>query len=342
MITEAISGRELFLSALKGGRGSRSTVFSADQTGTYELMEKVSAYWPEANTNAREMAALAAAAYTEIGFDAVRVPFCQTIEAEIFGSVLRQGGKENVPSVLHHRYKFGEKPDFPEDFLKKGRIPQVLEAVRILKDTIGDKAAVVGGIIGPFSIAGNIIDVTDLLKAAAKEPASVTPYLEVAEKAGTMFARALIDAGADVICIEDMLASLDLISPRIYRDVAWPWEQKQIHQLRDVPTILHICGKVDPVVVDLANTGVDALSLDIKVDIRAVKATLVRLGKKIPLIGGIDCIRTLLPKGPEDVEEEVLDALDDGYDIIAPCCSIPPATPTANLLAMVSAAKQTV
>lgn len=342
MTTETLSGREIFLSALKGDRVSRSPVFSADQTGTYELMEKVSAYWPEANTNAREMAALAAAAHTEIGFDAVRVPFCQTIEAEIFGSVLRQGGKENVPSISGHRYKFGEKPAFPEDFLKKGRIPQVLEAVRILKDTIGDRAAVVGGIIGPFSIAGNIIDVTDLLKAASKEPESVLPYLEVAEQAGTMFARALVDAGADVICIEDMLASLDLISPRIYRDVAWPWEKKQIQQLRDVPTILHICGKVDSVIVDLANTGVDALSLDIKVDIRAVKATLGRLGKKIPLIGGIDCIRTLLPKGPEDVEEEVLDALDDGYDIIAPCCSIPPATPTANLLAMVSAAKQTV
>jgi len=340
MTEEAISGRELFLSALKGDRVSRSPVFSADQTGTYELMEKVSAYWPEANSSAREMAALAAAAHTEIGFDAVRVPFCQTIEAEIFGSVLRQGGKENVPSISHHRYKLGDEPAVPEDFLERGRIPQVLEAVRILKDTIGDKAAVIGGIIGPFSIAGNIIDVTDLLKAAAKEPASVFPYLEVAEKAGTMFAKALIDAGADAICIEDMLASLDLISPSIYRDVAWPWEQKQIQQLKDVPTILHICGKVDPVIVDLANTGVDALSLDIKVDIRAIKSTLVRLGKKIPLIGGIDCVRTLLPKGPDDVKDEVLDALDDGYDIIAPCCSIPPATPTANLLAMVSAVKQ--
>jgi [methyl-Co(III) methanol-specific corrinoid protein]:coenzyme M methyltransferase len=340
MDAETISGRELFLAALKGERVSRSSVISADQTGTYELMEKVSAYWPEANSNARDMAALAAAAYTEIGFDAVRVPFCQTIEAEIFGSVLRQGGKENVPSISHHRYKFGEEPCFPEDFLKKGRIPQVLEAVKILKDTIGDKAAVIGGIIGPFSIAGNIIDVTDLLKAAAKEPASVSPYLEVAERAGTMFARALIDAGADVICIEDMLASLDLISPLIYRDVAWAWEQKQIRQLKDVPTILHICGKVDPVIVDLANTGVDALSLDIKVDIRAIKSTLVRLGKKIPLIGGIDCVRTLLPKSPEEVEDEVLDALDDGYDIIAPCCSIPPATPTENLIAMVSAVRQ--
>jgi [methyl-Co(III) methanol-specific corrinoid protein]:coenzyme M methyltransferase len=137
-----------------------------------------------------------------------------------------------------------------------------------------------------------------------------------------------------------MLASLDLISPMIYRDIAWPWEKKQIQQLQDIPTILHICGTVDPVILDLANTGVTALSLDIKVNIRAVKATLTRAGKKLPLIGGVDCVRTLLPKTPEDVENEVLDALDDGYDIIAPCCSIPPGTPTANVLAMAATVKK--
>jgi len=340
MAAELMSNKELFLTALKGGKVPRPAVFSADQTGTYELMEKVAAYWPDALCNAKDMATLAAAAYSEFGFDAVRVPFCQTIEAEVFGSELRPGGSENVPSVLKHRYEMGEKPSFPEDFLSKGRIPQLIEAVRILKDTVGDKVAVIGGIIGPFSIAGNIVDVTELLAACMTDPASITPYLEVAEKAGTMLARALIEAGADVICIEDMLASLDLISPTIYRDIAWPWEKKQIQQLQDVPTILHICGTVDPVILDLANTGVTALSLDIKVNIRAVKAALARAGKKLPLIGGVDCVRTLLPKTPEDVENEVLDALDDGYDIIAPCCSIPPATPTANVLAMAATVKK--
>ena len=339
MTAQAISGKELFLTALKGGKVPRPAVFSADQTGTYELMEKVSAYWPEAICNARDMAKLAATASTILGFDAVRVPFCQTIEAEILGSILREGGRENVPSIKQHRYKIGDVPTFPDDFLSKGRIPELLEAVKILKDTLGDKAAVVGGIIGPFSIAGNIVDVTELLGACMLDPNSITPYLEVAERAGTMLGKALIAAGADAIAIEDMLASLDLISPAIYRNVAWTWEKKQIQQLQQVPTILHICGKVDPVIVDLANTGATALSLDIKVDIRAAKATLARLGKKVPLIGGIDCIRTLLRKTPEDVEDEGKDALDDGYDILAPCCSIPPATPTENLLAMVRAAK---
>ncbi len=342
MTIQTISGRDILLTALKGGKVPRPAVCSANPTATYDLMEKVSSYWPEAIRNSGGMAKLAATAHTILGFDAVRVPFCQTIEAEVFGSVLREGGRVNVPSISRHRYKIGEPPTFPEDFLSKGRIPELLEAVKILKDTLGDGAAVIGGIVGPFSIAGNIVDVTELLVACMKEPDSMTPYLEVAEQAGTMLGKALIAAGADVICIEDMLASLDLISPTIFRNIAWPWEKKQIQQLQEVPTILHICGKVDPVIVDLVNTGVSALSLDIKVDIRAAKATLARVGKKVRLIGGIDCIRTLLQKRPEDVENEALNALDDGYDIIAPCCSIPPATPTENLLAMVRAVKESV
>lgn len=334
MCAEPVSGKELVLKVLAGGKGHRPPVFSADQSATYELMERVSAYWPEANADAKGMATLAAAAHTVLGFDAVRIPFDQTIEAEALGSAIKEGGRENLPSIAHHRYKIGEPPEFPEDFLKRGRIPVLIEAVKILKDTVGDKAAVIGGIIGPFSIAGNIVDISELLAACMLDPGSVTPYIEIGEKAGTMLGRALIAAGADVVCIEDMMASLDLISPSIYRNMVWSWEKKQLQQLQDVPTILHVCGQVDTVITDLASTGATALSLDTKVAIKTVKTTLARAGKKIPLIGGIDCINTLLPKGPEDVEEEVLDAIDDGYDMIAPSCSIPPATPTENLLAM--------
>jgi [methyl-Co(III) methanol-specific corrinoid protein]:coenzyme M methyltransferase len=340
MTVQEMSGKELFLTALKGGKTPRPAVFSADQTGTYQLMENVSAYWPEAICNAKEMAKLAATAHTIIGFDAVRVPFCQTIEAEVLGSILREGGRENVPSIKHHRYKLEDVPIYPENFLKMGRIPDLLEAVKILKDTLGDKAAVVGGIIGPFSVAGNILEVTSLLSACLKKPDMIIPFLEMAERAGTELGKALIAAGADAIAIEDMLASLDLISPTIFRNIAWQWEKKQIQQLSEVPTILHICGKVDSIIVDLVNTGATALSLDVKTDIRAVKTTLARLGKKVPLIGGIDCIRTLLPGKPQDVIDEGLDALEDGYDILAPCCSIPPATSTENLLAMVQAVKE--
>lgn len=333
------ASRELFLKVLKGGSGERAPVFCANQTATYEQMEALSVYWPEAHHYAKEMAILASGAYSLLGFDAVRVPFCQTIEAEALGCTLKEGGREGLPSPLTHPYKIGEPPVFPEDFLSRGRVPQLIEAIKLLKTMVGDKVAVIGGIIGPFSIAGSLVGVTELLVASFKQPVSVEPYLEVGERAGTMLARALIDAGADAICIEDMMASMDMISPKIYREVVQPWEKRQIEQLQDIPTILHICGKTDAVIKDMADTGVTAISVENKVDARSAKSKLAQTGRRVPLIGGVDAVHTLFSGQPKDVEEEVVAALADGYDMIAPSCSIAPGTPNANLIAMVRAVR---
>ena len=61
-----------------------------------------------------------------------------------------------------------------------------------------------GGIIGPFTIAGGLLDSVPLLKASIKTPEKIRPFLDIAEKAGTTLAHALVDAGADIIACEDI------------------------------------------------------------------------------------------------------------------------------------------
>ncbi len=63
----------------------RMPCFGANSTVTYDQMEKVQAFWPDAHFNSEPMAKQALAAYSVLGFDAVRVPFCQTFEAEALG-----------------------------------------------------------------------------------------------------------------------------------------------------------------------------------------------------------------------------------------------------------------
>ena len=86
-------------------------------------------------------------------------------------------------------------PEFPDDFLSRGKIPELIEAVRILKKELGDEVPIVAGIIGPFTVAGSILDTVPLLKATFKTPEKIRPFLDVGEKAGTALAKALIDAG---------------------------------------------------------------------------------------------------------------------------------------------------
>lgn len=331
--------KELFLNALVGKKGARVPVFCANQTSTYEQMEAFQAFWPEAHYQGDLMATLAEGAHSILGFDAVRVPFCQTIEAEALGCAIKDGGKKGVPSVAVHPFKVAEVENFkfPDNFAQLGRIPEVVKAIKILKEKVGNDVAVIGGVIGPFSIATSLLGVMDILMGAVMDEEKIKPWLDIAERASYEYAQALVDAGADVIVIEDMMASMDLASPQIYKSLAGPWEKKLIDKL-NVPTILHICGKVNPLIDDMIATGVSAFSVDIGVDMKDIKEKIEKSGKTVTVVGGVDAVNTLFyGEDVEAVKAQTKEAIEKGYDLVAPSCSIPPTTLKYKLLAMVEA-----
>jgi [methyl-Co(III) methylamine-specific corrinoid protein]:coenzyme M methyltransferase len=90
------------------------------QTATIGQMEACGAYWPHAHANAEKMATLAEAGHTFIGFEAVRVPFDITAEAELFGCGIRTGNLKQQQSVIKHSVKNLEGIDKIKDYnLKK-------------------------------------------------------------------------------------------------------------------------------------------------------------------------------------------------------------------------------
>lgn len=329
--------KERVMKVFNHDKPDRMPCFCVNGTPTYDQMEKVHAYWPEGHERAEDMAKLALAAYTVLGFDAVRAPFCQTIEAEALGCKVKTGGKENIPGIDHPPpYKLDDVPTFPDDFLQRGRVPQLIEAIRIMKREVGDKVAIIGGIIGPFTIAGAMLDAVPILKASFRTPDKVRPFLEVAEKAGTMLGKALIEAGADLIAVEDMQASPDLIAPHTYRDLELEYQRRQVEAL-DAPVILHICGNVDRIIDFMHDTGCAGISLEPKSDTRKARSVVGRTGV---LIGGVDAATTLFMKTPDVVREASREQVEMGLDVLAPGCAIAPGTPTENLLAMVEVAKE--
>ena len=311
--------------------------FGANSTVTYEQMEKVQAFWPEGHEKAEAMAKQALAAYTMVGFDGVRVPFCQTFEAEALGCKVKSGGTEGIPGIAHPPlYKLDDTPVFPSDFLSRGRIPELIKAVAILKKELGDDAVIVGGIIGPFTIAGSLIDTVPLLKATFKAADKIRPFLEVGAKASAALARAMIDAGADMISVEDMTASPDLIAPKTYRDLELEY-QSQVFETIKVPKILHICGNVDPIVEYMGQTGADILSLEPKADVSLARR---KCGPNMIFMGGVDTATTLFMKDAATIKEGAEESIAAGIQILAPGCAIAPGSPLENLLAMVEVAKQ--
>jgi [methyl-Co(III) methanol-specific corrinoid protein]:coenzyme M methyltransferase len=150
-----------------------------------------------------------------------------------------------------------------------------------------------------------------------------------------MLAKALIDAGADIISCEDMTASPELIAPKTYLDYELEYQSKQFDAI-SVPTLLHICGKVDSIVEWMGQTGPTVLSLDPKSNPRVVRE---KCGPDIVLLGGIDVATTLFLHGPDEIKKEAEQAIADGIQILAPGCAVGPGTSTENLQAMLDVAK---
>ena len=334
-----MNAKERVMAVINHQKPDRMPCFGANSTVTYEQMEKVGAYWPEGHVEAEAMAKQALAAYTVLGFDAVRVPYCQTFEAVALGCKRKLGKVrelEGFPGIEHPPpYKLDDTPEFPDDFLSRGYIPELLKAVEILKKEVGDEVPVVAGIIGPFTIAGSLLDSVPLLKATFKAPDKIPPFLEVAEKAGTMLAKALVEAGADIISCEDMTASPELIAPKSYREFELQYQRRQFEAI-PVPTILHICGNVDPIVEWMGQTGANILSLEPKASAKLARQ---KCGSDIILMGGVDTATTLYMKDPDTVREGCEETIEDGIQILAPGCAVAPGTPMENLLAMVEVAK---
>ena len=335
-----MNAKERVMAVLNHQKPDRMPCFGANCMVTYDQMEAVQAFWPKAHEDGESMAKLALASHTVLGFDAVRVPFCQTFEAHALGCKIKPGkgpgGVEGIPGIDHPPpFKLDDTPVFPDDFLSRGRIPELLKAVRILKKEVGDEVPVVAGIIGPFTLAGSMIDTVPLLKASFKSPEKMRPWIELGEKAGTSLAKALIDAGADIISCEDMTASPELIAPKTYFDYELEYQSKQFEAI-SVPTLLHICGKVDSIVEWMGQTGASVLSLDPKSNPKVVRE---KCGPDIVLLGGLDVATTLFLHGPDEIKKEAEQAIADGIQILAPGCAVGPGTATENLQAMLDVAK---
>lgn len=332
--------REIFLSSLQGEIYQRSAVACVNQTSTYNQMKVLGASWPDTHSNPCLMAQLAEGAHSVLGLDAVRIPFCQTIEEEALGCTITPGDSENLPSIKTHPYNLKEHQsmEMPKDFLSRGRVPALIQAAKKLKDEVGNEAAVIGGIIGPFTVVAELVGITDCLKYASKKPDALKPFLEVVTKCSIQLAEALVDAGVDAICIEDMMASIDMISPKIYRQLAVPSETAVIDKIK-VPTILHICGKVDYIVNDMISTGAAALSFEPKTNMEVVLDAVKKANRKVGLIGGVDTMDHLFYGDQYSVQEAVYQAIKAGYSVVAPGCAIPPGTEENNVTAMVEAVR---
>jgi [methyl-Co(III) methanol-specific corrinoid protein]:coenzyme M methyltransferase len=323
------------LAALEGKPVDKVPVCSVTQTGIVELMDVVGASWPDAHTNPELMAKLSIANHELSGLEAVRVPYCLTVLVEAMGCEINMGTKNRQPSVTAHPYpKDLEGATVPADLLQKGRIPAVLEAIKIIREKVGPDVPIIGGMEGPITIASDLVSVKSFMKWSLKKTDLFEQALDIATEAAVMYANALVEAGADIISVADPVASPDLMSPDSFKKFLKARLQKFSSSVNSV-TVLHICGNVNPILSDMADCGFEGLSVEEKIG--SPKKAKEVIGDRARFIGNISSPFTLLPGPIDKIKAEAKHALEEGVDVLAPGCGIAPMTPLENIKAMVSA-----
>ena len=219
-----------------------------------------------------------------------------------------------------------------------------IEALRRARERVPDLfvASAPGGItINTYmNLRGSELAMRDLVE----RPDFVAEIMDLQVDAMIQRSEALIGAGIDALYIGDAAASPSVISPRHFARFCLPAYRKFCEHFKGRPILIyiHVCGKANPILEMLADTGAHAVEpLDPLGGVSVADARR-RIGGRVALMGGVSTL-TLAHGTPEQVQSEAIRVCREGGPhgyILAAGDMVPPVTSLANLQAMVNVARQ--
>jgi len=285
---------------------------------------------------------LADAAFT-FGYDCIIIDFDTCTLAEALGAELEFPPDGMATVKTPPLESVAQMADLPmPDPTKDGRMPLWLETTRELRSIVGNEKAIMARADqGPFGLLfqlrGHENFMMDILD---EDEAQLKQALSKCASIGVEFAKAQLDAGADITSIGDSASGESLISPRHYAELAQPYQKAYKQALGEGLLSLHICGKTNSIIERMVQTGCDVLELDHENDL-ALSLETVR--SRATIFGNIDPSSVLSQGSEDDVLRacrKVLEVAVPRYSkfVLCPGCVANADVPPENIAAMTKAA----
>jgi uroporphyrinogen decarboxylase len=232
----------------------------------------------------------------------------------------------------------------PPNVGRDERIQIWLEAVRLTKRAVGDEVFVRGNCDqAPFSLASMVRGLDGwMMDLATGDEVLVHRLLGYCTEATTEFVGLMAGTGCDMVSNGDSPAGPDLISPRMYRRFALPYEARVANAAHawGLPYALHLCGRTDAILGAMADSGADAFELDFRTDASVAR---VEFAERATFIGNVDPSGVLALGTTDDVRRQTRALLETFKRarrfILNAGCAIPAETPRPNLEAMIEEAR---
>jgi uroporphyrinogen decarboxylase len=269
--------------------------------------------------------------------DAATMIMDLTVEAEAFGCKINFPYNE-IPTVAERLVSDKEsieKLTIPT--LKNTRIPQYLKAAKLAAENITDKP-VFAGCIGPFSLAGRLFDLSEIMTALYIEPDLIKLLLKKCSEFLLEYVHEMKKVGANGIVMAEPAAGL--LSSGMCDEFSSGYIKQIVDEVQedDFLFILHNCGNTGQVTQSMISTGAGGLHFGNKID-------MIKVLKEVPpnilVMGNLDPVNVF----KMSVREEVIKATTkllyqtSGYKnfIISSDCDTPPGVPVENIKAFFEA-----
>ena len=272
--------------------------------------------------------------------DVVLGPMDLSVEAEAFGATVRFG-EDEVPAVT------GQLVD-DEDAVAElavpspdaGRCSMTVSAVGKVKAMDVGKP-VFGGMIGPFSLAGRLTDVNEMMFLLVDEPETVHALLEKTTAFLISYAKAFKAAGADGVFMAEPLAGV--ISPAALEEFSAPYVRRIVEAVQDesFPLYYHNCGNNVVKAADaIFAQGAVGCHFGNAIDLSEM---LAKAPAQTIVMGNVDPVSVLAQGTPDSIRAAVgaLVAKCGSHPnfVLSSGCDIPATMPWENLEAFFEAAR---
>lgn len=255
-----------------------------------------------------------------------------SVEAEAFGAEVRFSDEE-VPTVVGALVTSPEEAESLQvPTISAGRCGQYIDAIREAKALITDRP-VFAGVIGPFSLAGRLMDVSEAMVNCYVEPEMVHLTLEKATEFLIAYVKEYKNAGANGVVMAEPLTGM--LSPALAEEFSEPYVRKIVEAVQDENflVIYHNCGDNVLLMADsILRTGAAAYHFG-----NAVKMSemLEKFPSDILVMGNVDPAGQIKNGTPETVKQATKEIMAAccGYSnfVISSGCDIPPDSPWENI-----------
>jgi len=264
-----------------------------------------------------------------------------SVEAECFGAKIRVS-EDEVPTVIESVVSTQEEAEaLAIPCVGSGRTGIYMEAIRLAAEEITDRP-VFAGVIGPYSLAGRLMDVTEIMIQCYDEPEIVHTVLRKATRFLISYCKAYRDRGANGVVIAEPLAGV--LSPALEEEFSQPYVRQIVEAVQDesFAVIYHNCGGGTARMTDsIAATGAAAFHFGNAVDMEEM---LQKMPKDKLVMGNIDPAGQFRSGTPDSIRQETLALMEKccRYDnfVISSGCDIPPMSKWENIDAFFAAARE--